>query len=546
MICHFSRYTADMSSASTVMEHSGSGRPPVVRPVPAGGRRGSPWLTLICVALGVVMVGVDGSVVAIANPYIARSLHATLAELQWVTNAYLLALAVLLVVGGKLGDRYGRRRVYLIGVVGFAAASVGVGLVGSIDGVIALRALEGAFGALLMPNTLALLRSTFPGDKLNTAVGVWGGTSAIAIAAGPVVGGLLVEHVSWQSVFYINAPIAVITVIISAFVLVESRESSRSRFDPLGLLVLSASLIGIVLGVIEAQSWGWGSPTTLALVVGGVALLALFAVVESKVPSPLVPLPVMTQRSVALGTVTVMATFFAMYGVLFFVALYLQVVHGLSPVAAGVRTLPLTIVFAFSSPLGGWMTQRLGPRVPITGGLLAVAVALFGLLDLGVHSSYVHLWPPFVLLGLGIGLVVVASTDAIVGNAPVDGAGIAGGIQSTAVQLGGVLGTAVLGSVIATRVGSVLQGHLVAAGVPRAVAIRLGAAKELVSQGVAPVPRGASVSLARAITVGSHGAFMDGLHTALLVGAVVALLGAVGGLFVQRGAADHGAVTVGI
>src|SRR5579875_1034660 len=172
------------------------------------GRRGHPWWTLASVSVGLIMVGIDGTVVAIANPVIGRDLHTSLAQLQWVTNAYLLVLAVGLVFGGKLGDRFGRRKIFLTGVVGFALSSLAVGLIGSTGGVIAFRALQGAFGSLLMPNTLAILRATFPKEKLNMAIGIWGGASGVSVAAGPIVGGLLVQDVSWESVFYINLPVA--------------------------------------------------------------------------------------------------------------------------------------------------------------------------------------------------------------------------------------------------------------------------------------------------------------------------------------------------
>ena len=197
----------------------------LIAPSASARMRDNPWWTLITVALGIVMVGLDGTVVAIANPFIGRSLHASLSDLQWITNAYLLVLAVLLVVGGRLGDRYGRRRIFLTGVVGFALASVGVGLADSITGAIILRGLQGAFGALLLPNTLALMRVAFPDDKLNSAIGIWSSMSALATAGAPIIGGLLVEHVSWQSVFYLNVPVAIITCAVGAFALSESRES---------------------------------------------------------------------------------------------------------------------------------------------------------------------------------------------------------------------------------------------------------------------------------------------------------------------------------
>jgi EmrB/QacA subfamily drug resistance transporter len=483
-------------------------------------------LTLVSVALGVIMVGIDGSVVAVANPYIGKDLHASLADLQWVTNSYLLVIAVMLILGGKLGDRFGRRRVFLIGVTGFALTSLAIGLVGTIDGVILLRALQGACGALLLPNTLALLRAAFPPDELNRAVGIWVSASATATAAGPIVGGIFVEHISWQSVFYINVPIGAVALVVGALVLNETKESTRQRFDVPGVITLALGLLAIVYGLIKAQSWGWGSARTLGVIAAGLLLLAAFVAVERVVRDPLVPLRIFRERPVSLSTVIVLLNFFALFGVLFFISLYLQSVHGFSPVGAGLRLLPLTITFAFSGPLGARLTTRFGPWFPITAGLLASSVALFSLLGLQVDSSYLHLWPPFILLGLGIGLVVTSATDAIVGNTPEDDAGVAGGIQTTSIQLGGVLGTAVCGSILAASVASVLHADLVSRGVPPGLADKVGHDGAVVSQGLAPVPAGASGRVADAITQGSHAAFMTGLHTTMLVAGIVTLAGA--------------------
>ena len=492
----------------------------------AGGLRANPWLTLVSVALGVIMVGIDGSVVAVANPYIGRDLHATLAQLQWVTNAYLLVIAVMLILGGKLGDRFGRRLTFLIGVAGFSLSSLAIGLVGTIDGVILLRGVQGAFGALLLPNTLALLRAAFPPDQLNRAVGIWVSATATATAAGPIIGGLFVEHLSWESVFYINVPIGAVTVLVGALVLNETRESIRQRFDIPGVVTLALGLLAIVYALINAQSWGWGSDRTLGLIGIGVLLLIGFTIIEQHVRDPLVPLRIFRLRAVSVSTVIVLLNFFALFGVLFFVSLYLQSVHGFTPVGAGLRLLPLTVTFAFAGQVGARLTDRFGPWLPITFGLLASSVALFSLLSLQVDSSYLHLWPPFILLGLGIGLVVTSATDAIVGSTPEDEAGVAGGIQTTSIQLGGVLGTAVCGSILAASVAGVLRADLVSRGVPDALAHRLTHDGAVVSQGLAPVPPGSSGRLAEAITQGSHAAFMTGLHSTMLVAGLVTLAGA--------------------
>lgn len=502
------------------------------------GLRGNPWWTLAAVCVGVVMVGLDASVVAIANPHIAADLHASLADLQWITNAYMLALAALLIFGGKLGDRFGRRRIFFIGVVGFALASVGIGLVGSVAGVIALRTVQGVFGALLMPSTLAIIRSTFPAGKLNTAVGIWGAATGVSIAAGPIVGGLLVEHVNWESVFYINAPIAAVAVLLGALAIEESRSNQGHRMDVAGIATLSGGLFLIVFGLIKAQDWGWLASRTLGIILAGVVALAVFVLIELRTAEPLLPMRLFTNRSLSIGTAVVVINFFALFGTLFFMTLFLQNVQGMSPVEAGVRTLPLSAALMVTAPLSGVLTQRFGPRPAMAGGLTAVAVALVLLARLHADSGYGALWPAFMLLGAGIGLVLTASSDAIVGNAPVDDAGIAGGLQSTAVQLGGVLGTTILGSVLSSRVGATLPGELTSAGVPAQVASPLVATKELVAQGLSPahLPGAPAMpsALADAITTGSNAAFMAGLHTSVIVAAVAAGVGAVLALFTSR------------
>lgn len=486
----------------------------------------NPWLTLVSVTLGVIMVGIDGSVVAVANPYIGKDLHASLSDLQWVTNAYLLVIAALLILGGKLGDRFGRRRVFLIGVVGFSLTSVAIGLVGTIDGVILLRGVQGAFGALLLPNTLALLKAAFPPEELNRAVGIWVSASAAATAAGPIIGGIFVEHISWQSVFFINLPVGAVALVVGALVLNETRESVRQRFDILGVLTLAFGLLAIVYGLVNGQNWGWGAPSTLGIVAAGLVLIVAFVLIEARVRNPLVPLSIFRVRAVSVSTVIVLLDFFALFGVLFFISLYLQSVHGFSPVGAGLRLLPLTITFAFAGPIGARLVNRFGPWLPITFGLLASSLAIFSFVTLQVDSPYSHLWPPFVLLGLGIGLVVTSATDAIVGDISEDEAGVAGGIQTTSIQLGGVLGTAVCGSILAASVAAALKPALTTRGVPQALTQRLLRDGAIVSQGRAPVPAGAPTKLADAITAGSHAAFMTGLHTTMVVAGFVALAGA--------------------
>lgn len=504
---------------------------PAAGSLPEPIRAASQWGTLVTVALGVVMVGLDSTVVSIANPAIARSLHASLPDLQWITNAYLLALAVGLIPGGKLGDRLGRRRIFLLGVSGFALASAGVALIGSVDGVIAMRTVQGLFGALLLPNTIGLLRATFPAEELNRAVGIWSASSAAAIAGAPVVGGLLVEHVSWQSVFFLNVPVGAATVVCGMAMVSESRERQRDRFDMVGLVLLAGAVFCLVYGVVNSETWGWGSYGVLGLLVASVLLAVGFAFIEHHRRAPLLPLHLLTERSIALGILTLLLTFVALYGVLFFVSLYLQNIQHLDAVGAGFRLLPLIAVFSVSSPFAGRVTTRLGASVPITAGLALVTISLVGLLGMDATTSVWVLSPPLAGIGLGVALVVVASTEAIIAAAPVDEAGLAGGLQGIAIQLGGVLGSSVLGSILAVRVQHVLGVDLARHGVAPALAVRVGSEISLVDQGAVPTVGGARWH--EAVAAGSQAAFLSGLHVALMVGAVATLVGAACGPFVR-------------
>ena len=292
-----------------------------------------------------------------------------------------------------------------------------------------------------------------------------------------------------------------------------------------------------MFGFIKAETWGWGSARTVGFLTGGVVLLAAFAVVELRTRTPLLPVRLFANRSLSVSTVVVLVGFLALFGVLFFLTLYLENVHGFSAVEAGVRMLPLSATMMLAAPLGGVLTEKLGPRFTMAAGLALIGVGLLWMTGVQAESGYGTLWPPFVCIGIGIGFMITSSSEAIVGNAPVGDAGVAGGIQSTATQLGGVMGTAILGSVLTTQVGASLVGKLVGAGTPAPVAHQLKAAgvAQLVGQGLAPTIPHAPAQLQAAITAGSHLAFMSGLHTALVVAALVAFVAALLALTVRRG-----------
>ncbi|MEU8518310.1 MFS transporter [Streptomyces sp. NPDC048577] len=507
-------------------------------PAAAKGLRGHPWLTLFAVAIGVMMVALDGTIVAIANPAIQKDLGASLADVQWITNGYLLALAVALITAGKLGDRFGHRQTFLIGIAGFAAASGAIGMSGSISLVIAFRVLQGLFGALLMPAALGLLRATFPAEKLNMAIGIWGMVIGASTAGGPIVGGLLVEHVSWQSVFFVNVPVGVIALLFGLVILRDHRAENAPRsFDILGIVLLSAAMGSLIWGIIKAgDSWGWDSGKTWGFLIGAVVLFGLFALWETKVAEPLIPLGMFRSVPLSAGVVLMVLMAFAFMGGLFFVTFYLQGVKGLSPVDSGLHLLPLTAMMIVSSPLAGALITKFGPRIPLVGGMVCTATAMFGMLTLtsGTGTLAMSLW--FALLGLGLAPVMVGATEVIVGNAPLELSGVAGGLQQAAMQVGGALGTAVLGAVMSSKVAGAFAENWKDAGIPVPADPRLEQAAEfgMVPPELGEAP-GMTPQLVDSITGVIHDTFMDGMGLAFTVAGVVAVVAALVATLTKRG-----------
>ncbi|WP_436319310.1 MFS transporter [Streptomyces nigra] len=498
--------------------------------------RGHPWLTLITVAVGVMMVALDGTIVAIANPAIGDDLKASWSDLQWITNAYFLALAVSLITAGKLGDRFGHRQTFLIGVAGFAASSAAIGLSQGITMVIVFRVFQGLFGALLMPAALGLLRATFPAEKLNMAIGIWGMVIGASTAGGPILGGVLVEHVNWQSVFFINVPVGVLAVALGVWILLDHRAENAPRsFDLLGIALLSAAVFCLVWAIIKAPEWGWGDTGVWAFIIASLASFGFFAYWETKVKEPLIPLGLFRSVPLSAGVVLMVLMAISFMGGLFFVTFYLQGVRGLGPVDAGLHLLPLTGMMIVGSPLAGAMITKVGPRVPLAGGMALTALAMYGMstLDTNTGSGLMSLW--FALLGLGLAPVMVGATEVIVGNAPLELSGVAGGLQQSAMQVGGSLGTAVLGAVMASKVDSDLPGNWTDAGLPPLAPEQLEGAATAVQKGGAPVPPGTPEAIATKITDVAHDTFISGMSAASLVAAWVAVVAVLVAFLTKRG-----------
>jgi len=485
-----------------------------------------------------MMVALDGTIVAVANPSIQSHLHASLADIQWIMNGYMLALAVTLITIGKVGDRFGHKKVFVTGMIGFAIFSAGIGLSGdiakSISLVIAFRVAQGFFGAMLMPTALAILRETFPVEKLNAALGIWAAVIGASTAAGPIVGGFLVQHVNWESCFYVNLVVGAVALAMTLpFVLETAPSQAAQSFDFVGIALLSAGLFCLIWALIKAPIYGWTTERTTGFFVAAVVALALFVLRETRTVQPLLPLRLFRSVSLSVGTALTILLMFALVGSLFFMTFFMQDVHGLDPVMTGVRMLPLTGTLIVVSPLAGLLMQKIGPRLPMAGGLAITAAGLFGLSRLGTASGPNDAIVWFVLLGLGLSPVMVGCADVIVGSAPVELAGVAGGLTNTAMQVGGVLGTSVLGAVMSAKVAHLLPLRWAEAHLPALTGQQLVAAKSVVSVGVAPVAPGTPHQVAAVIIGITHSTFMSGLDAAFLIASIAALAAAAVALLIR-------------
>lgn len=486
-----------------------------------------PWLVLVAVALGVSMIGLDGSVVAVANPAIGRYLNASVADLQWVTNAYLLALAATLILGGKLGDRFGRRKIYLFGVIGFTLASIAIGASSSMAGVIVFRSVQGICGGMLLPNTLGLLRAAFVPRQFTMAVGVWAMVSSASTALGPIVGGFLVERVNWQSIFLLNVPLGLIAVVFGSVVLQRTPGLAQSpKFDLPGVAMFAVGQIMLVFGIIKGETWGWLSWATLVTICSGSTLLILFCWYQTRILSPLLPTRLFRDRSLAIGASMTALNFFVLLGSLFFLMLFVQNIQRVNSIEAGLRVLPLSAATLLAAPLGAALTSRFGARPGMTIGMLLLASAVFMMLTWTAQSGYSIMWPPLVGLGLGSGLVMSATTEAVVAGVPEADAGVAGGIQSTAIQIGGALGISVLVSLIRAQSVSTFPAELRDAGVPLGLIDTLSNSTDGVASGIAPMMMDIQEPFRAAVVEATGAAFVNGLHAAVVAAGLLCVAGA--------------------
>jgi EmrB/QacA subfamily drug resistance transporter len=474
------------------------------------------WWALGAMCFALFMIMLDNTVVNVALPSIQRGLKASTASLEWTVNAYTLTFAVLLVTGGRLGDLFGRRRIFIAGVVIFAGASGAIGFSPSDTWLVAWRAVQGCGAALMMPATLSIITNAFPPAERGRAIGTWAGVSALALAIGPVLGGLLVQSVSWQSIFFLNLPVAVAAVFVALFAVHESRDETVARtVDVPGVLTLTLGLAALVLALVEGNQWHWGSGREIFLYALSALALAGFAVVETRRRVPMVDFGFFRSRTFLGANLVAFIVSFAMLAMFFFMALYMQNIREWTPLQAGVRFLPSTLMIVLLAPLAGRMADRVGPRPLIVFGLLCVSGALFWQSQLTVASGYGALLPGFMLMGIGMAFVMSPMSTAAMNAVAQEKAGVASGILSMNRMVGGTFGVAVLGALVASLGRAKIDRLLPAA--PAGERSRLAGA--LGSGGV--------LHGMPAQTLGaSRSAFVYALQNGLRLGSAVALLGA--------------------
>ncbi len=482
------------------------------------------WAVLAIVCMAVFVTLLDGTIVNIAIPSLAVDLGASTRQLQWIVDSYLLVFTGLLLAAGGIGDKFGRKRTLIIGLILFGLTSAYAGSVDSANELILGRALMGVGAALVFPATLALLTNAFHDPKERaTAIGIWAAVSGMAVAAGPIVGGWLLEHFWWGSVFFVNVPITILVAVATWRLVPESREAGAPRLDTRGVFLSIGAIGSLVYTIIEAPEWGWLSVNTAIGAVTTAALFTAFVRWELRVDHPMLPVSIFKNLRFSAASGAITAAFFALFGFIFLITQYFQLVRGYSPLQAGVRVLPVAISIAVASILAPMVVQKLGTTRVVTAGLLSFATGLAWVaIVVDVDTPYPVIVGQMILLGIGLGFTTAPATESIMGSLSVDKAGIGSAVNDTTRELGGTLGVAIVGSVFSSVYINALEDGAVFNQLPPEVqevtAGSVGAAR-IIAADLGP---NATLYLAEV-----NDAFLAGLSVGSYVAAGVALAGAI-------------------
>ncbi len=417
------------------------------------------WWALVAVALATFMTYLDNNVTNVAIPTIQRSLHLSIAGLEWVVSSYVLVFAGLLLAGGRIADVYGRRRLFFAGTIVFTLSSLAAGLAGSGDMLIGARVVQGLGAAFLVPTTLAIIMATFHEARERTAaIGIWTAIGAMALAFGPLIGGFISQHLHWGWIFFINVPVGIVALAIAAFTMDESRDTTARRsLDLPGMATSSIALLALTYALIEGHDKGW----TSGIILGAFAIAAVaaagFVAAESRTGHPMVELTLFRSRAFSGGTATMMLWAFGIFGIYFFTSIYLQDILGFSPTKAGLAFVPMALCLAATATLSGPLYTRFGAHRMVAAGMAVMAVGLYLFSVLGAGATFASLMPGFLLFGLGSGLMQVPLTNAVLHGQPPERSGVASALLNASREVAGLLGITVIGAVLRSRQGDALR-----------------------------------------------------------------------------------------
>ena len=487
----------------------------------AGGRR---WATLAVLCVTLLLISLDNTILNVAIPSIVRSLHATSSQLQWIVDAYAVVFAGLLLSLGALGDRVGRKWVFMGGLVVFGAGSAMAALSGSPDGLTAARAVMGVGAAALMPGTLSILTNVFVAERDRArAIGIWSGTAGLGVAVGPILGGLLLVHFWWGSVFLINVPIAAVGLIAAALIVPNSKNPSAKRADPVGSLLSVAGLGLLLWGIIEAPGRSWSSPLIIAALIGSAVIIAAFVLWERHSDHPMLPMHFFGRRRYSVAIASLALVLFALVGMFFLMTQYLQFCLGFSPFKTGLAIGPVALVLLVVAPLSVVAVRRVGTKPVVSSGMLLIAVGLGLLSRTTVHDTYIDALPWFVLIGVGVGLTMAPSTESIMGSLPKEEAGVGSATSDTRMQVGGALGVGVLGTALIIRYQNfmtpLLAHLLIPANIKSLILGSVGGALAVAQR----VPGSAGGALASTATR----AFISGMNLGLIIASSIVTVAAI-------------------
>jgi EmrB/QacA subfamily drug resistance transporter len=477
------------------------------------------WWTLAVLCLALLVIGLDNTILNVALPTLVRDLHASQTQLQWIVDAYTIVYASLLLTTGSLGDKFGRKGALMVGLLTFGAGSLASAFSGSAATLIAARGLAGIGGCIIMPATLSILTNVFPTEERGKAIGIWAGVSGLGIVVGPTVGGYLLGHFWWGSVFLVNVPVMVVALVGGWFLVPDSRDPSSPRLDPVGTVLSAVGLVALLYGVIESPAKGWGNSSVLAAFGAGAVILGSFVYWELHSDHPMLDVRFFKNPRFTGASIAVTLIFFAMFGVMFFLTQYLQDVVGFSALKAGLAFTPLAVMMMVCAPNSARLTRRFGTKLVVTFGMVTITVSLLLLSRATVHSGYLLVGIVLGLLGAGIGFGMSPATESIMGSLPLAKAGVGSAVNDTTRQVGGALGVAILGSIT----NAAYRAHV---DHSRAVSALPSAARAVVRDGIGNALVAAQQAHVSAVASDAKAAFVHAMSSTVLIAAVVALGGA--------------------